>query len=75
VSRYQWGQLALVMWNAMLVVTFLGFWFSCIWTSGNDPLSSRLGYSAAAMLIVTIVSMMSTIPLILVLDVKEQDNA
>jgi uncharacterized membrane protein YphA (DoxX/SURF4 family) len=63
------------MWNALLVVAFLGFWFSCIWTSGNDPLSTRLGYTAAALLMVTIVSLITTIPFILVLDAKEHPDA
>jgi uncharacterized membrane protein YphA (DoxX/SURF4 family) len=63
------------MWNALLVVAFLGFWFSCIWTSGNDPLSTRLGYTAAALFMVMAVSLICTIPLILVLDAKEQSRA
>jgi len=74
-SRYLWGQVALVVWNALLVVTFLVFWFSCIWTSGNDPLSTRLGYTAAALLMVTVMSLATTIPLIAVLDAKEQSRA
>jgi hypothetical protein len=74
-SRYQWAQVFLIAFNAFLVLAFLTTWFSCIWTSGNDPLSTRLGYTAGALLMVTIVSLVCTIPLIAVLDVKEQDNA
>jgi hypothetical protein len=69
-SRYQWGQLALIMWDALLLVAWVGFWLGCIWTTGDDPLSLKLGNTSFVLFLLWLGSMLVTIPLILVLEDK-----
>jgi hypothetical protein len=75
VSRYLWYQLGLIAWDALLLIAWVGFWLAGIWTTGTDPLSISLCYTAFVMFLLWLGSMVTTIPLIAVLDAKEQAHA
>jgi hypothetical protein len=59
----------------LLMALFIGTWLACIWTTGNDPLSIRFGYTSLVFFVLLLPAVAGTLVAIMAADEESEKAA